>query len=327
MSSLEFDVQFFPGTFHAREAYHPIFNLPQKRLLGYTGKWAGGELTPTDSYLLFLAILHSSDLVEFRVPAFRSPQTDSIIAQNMESLVRTVIKLNTVSTPSVTFPHFVISPETRFLTNVHHWIENWKDVYADFQAGTSRDYDDRKLVHREAALQRLIKNPHKPISSYAASIADWAALAGEFPEFLTISPFSRETKIPLSEYWKSIIIKCARDESLFSIPRADLEELLTHCEDKVPAGSIFSNALFKLLRHALEKQRNFLGLGDLDLSTTNYQILSESDTTESANLKAMIDSAPSEKPRQEQYPSKIAFLKAKMRYDAATRIGNNGLGE
>ena len=47
MSGLEFDCDHFPGTFYAKELNHPIFYLPQKRLLTYTGKWAGGELTKT----------------------------------------------------------------------------------------------------------------------------------------------------------------------------------------------------------------------------------------------------------------------------------------
>ena len=319
LSGIEFDVSHFPGTFYSSELHHPIFNLPQKRLLAYTGKWAAGELTPTDSYLLFLAILNSSDHVVFRVPVYRSEQTPSIIANNMEYLVRTVIKLNTVSHPGATFPHFVITPETRYLTNVHHWIESWEESYRAFYDGKLRDYDDRKLVQRENALQRMIKNPHKPIREYASILADWAATAGAFPTFLTSSPFN-QSKIPLDQYWKSIISKCARDESLFAIPDKDLAELLEHCEDQIPVGSIYSNALFKLLRNASEKKHNFLKLDDFDLSS-GYRLLSESDTVESANLKALIDSAPSEEPRPEQYPNKFQFMRAQLRWKMAQKAG------
>lgn len=322
LSGIEFNCDHFPAYLHARESHHPIFNIPQKKLLSYVGKWAGNELTVTDSYLLFLAILNSSDLVEFRTPAVKTPFTDSIIAQNMESLVRTVIKLNTVTNPAVVFPRYIIGPETKNLQNVKYWIQNWHEAYKEFQDGYRSAHNNDKLVRRENALERLIKNPHKPIAAYASQIADWAALAGEFPNGNIPSPFT-SLQIPLSQYWKEVIIRCANETSLFSIPRTDLEDLLEHCEQNIPVGSIYSNALFKILRHALERQKNFLGLGDLDISRSTYQILSEDDSTESANIKAMVDSAPEHEPKPEEYPTRFAYLKAKLRWDMARKIAKN----
>lgn len=321
ISGIEFNCDYFPGTFFSRETYHPIFHLPQKRLLSYTHKWASGELTRTDSYLLFLAILNSSEQVEFRVPVFRNESTDSIVAINMEPLVRTIIKINTVTTPAVVFPRFVISPDTRYLQNVQHWIECWKDGYQQFLDGYKSAHESRKLINREAALQRMIKNPHKTVSEYAGQIAEWSAIAGDFPTFLTKSPFN-SLQIPLSEYWKAIILKAARDEYLHSIPARDLQELLDHCEDKIPVGSIYSHALFKLLRHAQERQKNFLGLGDIDVRST-YSMLGESQDAESANMRALIDSAPEEQPRPEQYPTRFAYIRAKLRWDMAKKYGSD----
>jgi hypothetical protein len=327
-SSLEFNTEFFPGTFYTKEICHPIFYLPQKKLLSYTAKWAGGELTSTDSYLLFLAILKSSDRVEFRTPVFRTPFTDSIIAQNMEFLVRTVIKLNTVVNPSVVFPSFAITPDTKYLSNIKYWIESWHQSYEEFRSGKIKDYDNRALAHREAALQRMIKNPHKPISSYATQIADWACIAGSFPTGLVPSPFTKNAEISIDLYWKQLIIKCAKDEAIFSVSnlyrkeiQRDLEDLISHCETNIPIGSgIYSHALFKILRHGLEKQRNFLELGDFDIAETTYQFLESSDSTESANIKAMIDSAPQELPSPKSYPNKISYLRAKNRWDMAQKF-------
>jgi hypothetical protein len=322
LSGLEFTCEHFPGTFYSKETYHPIFHIEQKKLLVYLKKWAGNELTPTDSYLLFLALLKSSDLVEFRVPVFRTEKTDSIIYNNMEYLARTVIKLNTVSNPGVIFPHYVITPDTRFLTNIHHWIENWEKEYEDFLNGKRKDIQDRKLVQREAALARLIKNPHKAVSAYATEIAAWASVAGSFPVFTINSPFKDQGKVELKDYWKEIIVRCCRNELLFSIPKKDLDELLEHCEDHVPVGSIYSNALFKVLRTAHEKHKNFLSLGEYDIKST-YSLLSQEDTAEAANIKSMIDQAPEEEPRMEQYPTKFKYLQAKLRWDMAKRYGRN----
>lgn len=323
ISGVEFSCDYFPGTFYSREVAHPVFSIPQKKLLAYTRKWAMQELTPTDSYLLFLAVLRSSELIDVRLPFVRTENTESIIALNMERLMTTVIKLNTVSEPESVFPHFVINQDTRDLCNIDSWIDAWNDAYNDFKSGYISAHDSNKLIVRENALQRMIKNPHKKAREYASQIADWAAVAGKFPEFLMISPVSK-LNISLDDYWKSIIVKAAKNEFLYSIPEKDLNELLEHCEENIPIGSIFSNALFKILRSAKEKQDNFLGLGDVDLSRTTYTILSENDSPEAAQLKAAIDSAPTEEPTREQYPTKFQYLRAKMRWDAAKNLAKEG---
>lgn len=318
-SSIEFTCDHFPGTFYSRETYHPIFNLPQKKLLAYTGKWAAGELTTTDSYLLFLALLNSSELVEFRVPVFRFDDTDSIVAKNMESLIKALARLNTVSSPSLVFPRYAITPDTRFLTNVKYWIENWHREYHEFVDNYQSAHESNKLLTRERALERMIKNPHKKDSEYAHQIAEWACIAGKFPSFLIDSPWTKE-KLPLAEYWKQIIIRCTRSEYVYAIPLKDIKELLEHCEENVEPGSIFSYKLFQVLRKAVERQNNFLGLGDMDITKSTYQILEQSDSVEDGNLKAIIDSAPEEEPKPEQYPSKFKFMQAKLRWEMAKKF-------
>lgn len=321
-SSIEFSCEHFPGRFYSRDTYHPIFSLPQKKLLGYLGKWAGGQLTQTDSYLLFLALLKSSDLVDFRVPAVHTPFTDSIIATNMEYLAKTVSKLDAITAPSVNFPHYVISPETKTLSNVHYWIENWEESYNDFTSGKRREYDDRQVARREFALERLIKNPHKPISAYSKQLAEWASIAGSFPTSLTPSPFSG-LQVSISDLWKQIIEKCAHETQLYSIPKKDLIELQEHCEEFIPVGSIHSHALFKIISNAIKRQSSFLNLGDIDITKTTYQILSDTDTVESANIKAMLDSSPESAPKESDYPTKIAFLRAQMRWNLSRKLGKN----
>lgn len=324
-SSVEFTCEHFPGTFYAKEAYHPIFLLPQRKLLPYIGKWAAGELTPTDSYLLFLALLRSSELVDFRVPVFRNEHTDALVANNMEYLIRTILTLNTVTNPGVHFPQFVITADTRFLQNVQHWIAAWNKIYHEMKDGHKTAHDWQKLNRRDMALQRMIKSPHRKVESYSSELAMWAEAAAEFPTFQTSSPWTKGT-VAINEYWKEIIRRCTKNEQLFSIQRKDLQELLEHCEEHIQFGSIQSNLLFKVLRAALEKQKNFLGLGDMDIKSS-FAILDSSDDVESAQIKTMIQVAPVEEPRPEQYPTKLAYLRAKMRFDMATKYKKEQEGE
>jgi len=238
----------------------------------------------------------------------------------MESLTKTLLRLNTVINPSQVFPRYVISPETKTLQNIQYWIQNWKDAYKDHLDGYVSANESQKLISREAALERLIKSSYKDVSTYSIQLSDWASVAGSFPTFSLINPFTGHTDT-CANYWKSLIIRATKEESIFSIRRRDLEELLEHCEEHIPYGSIFSDKLFKVLRHSLERQKNFLGLGDLDISKSTYTILGASDTVEDANLKGMIDSAPESEPRPEQYPTKFLYMKARLRYQLAQKAG------
>lgn len=325
ISGLSFTVEYFPGVLDSKSSpiTHPVFNIPQKKLLGYLSKWASGDLNSTDSYLLFLALLNSSDLVEFRVPVKRVPETDSWVSQNMENLSKIVYKLTSVSNPGVSFPSYSVSPDTCTLSNIQYWIENWEESFSSYLSGYRNEEISRSLRSKEAVLERLIKNPHKPISEYSSQLAIWAEKAGSFPTYNTISPFST-LPVTMADYWKTIIQKVSKNDTIYQVPRIDLEDLIEHCEQNIPIGSgIYSHALFTLLRKALDKHKAFLGFGDQDLITTSYQLISDSSSTEAANLKGLIDLAPDHPPLRSEYPTDFAFFRAKMRYTAAQKAQKN----
>lgn len=321
-SGLEFQVEHFPFSLSSPSCHHPIFDIPQKKLLSLLGKWAAGEFTQTDSYLYCLALLNSSELIHWYTPAKRTPFTPSIVAQNIEALSRAVIKLNTVTEPEKVFPSFAVTQETSSLVNLPEWIKDWESAYQDFKDGYKSAHDSRKLLAREAALARLIKSSHAPVHKISQQIADWAAEAADFPRFSIPSPFHKDRFLSLREYWITLIIKCCKKENIFSLNRKDLEELLSHCEEHIPLGSIYSQHLFSVLRNTISRSRDFLGLDSLG----SYTLLEDSakQDVESANLLALVNAAPSEEPKREDYPSDFKFLQAKLRWDLAKKAGKAG---
>lgn len=314
-SSLYYQCEHFPIALTQEESHHPIFDVPLKRLWKFFPKWQAGELSQVDSYLLFLALLKSTDLVQFRTAAAYTENTAAIVAQNMEELVSVLGKVVAIRAPRFVLPRFVISHDTKTLTNVRHWIQLWNNTYHDFRNGV-REQDTRsKLQRREAALERLIRNPAIRPERYAHLLAQWAVLAADFPEF---SVTVRGSTMPCSEYWQEIITKCYNSTDIIQIPEQDLVELLTHCEDNIELGSIFSYQLFTALREGLDTLRAFFGNG-----TTSFLILSPGDSApddvERSNLQLLINSAPTELPKRINYPSEFAYLKAKMKYELALK--------
>jgi hypothetical protein len=298
-SGITFKCDHFPVFNSQSESHHPIFDVPLKKLWRYFSKWQAGELTKTDSYLLFIAYLRATEMVEFRCHIWQRPDTDRIIASNMEHLFHTIGNVITIKHPKFSLPRFVISPETRDLSNIKYWIETWDNCFEDFCNGL-KDADMRsRLQRKEAALQRLIRNPNLKPVRYAHMLASWAAEATPFPEHC-------------SDYWQEIIVNAHTDTNMMSVPQEDLAELLEYCEVNLDAGSIQAHQLFATLRDGMETLQGFFSPGN-----TTFAIMKDSDSVEQLNLKLLIDSAPMEIPKRTEYGSDFQFLKAKMKYQLA----------
>ena len=318
-SGVEFSCEHLPLSLSSREVLHPFFYIPRRRLISLTPQWIQQKLSPTESYLLYLSLLHSTDLIEWRVPAVYHAKTAQIIANNMEQLIHIIGRIDVIKHPSFVLPHFVISHDTCSLENSYHWIQVWLQNYNDWSQHIKDHSNDQEITRREHALQKLIKTSHKRIEDYPTLLAGWARKAGDFPTF---SVTIRGIKQELADYWEDIIIKCAKAETAFQVNSADLDELIGHCEDNIAEeGSIYSNALMKYLRRGKHMQESYLGFGDIDLassttsrSLTAYTILDTGTTAEKANIQNMIDSAPAGKPDKKNYPDTISYLKAQARW-------------
>lgn len=328
-SGVVFSCEHMPMSLSSREYAHPLFSIPKKRLIALAAKWASGELTHTQNYLLYLSLLDSTELIIWRTPAAYTPKTQSIVANNMESLLHIIGKIDVISHPSFALPKFAITSDTCSLENSHYWIESWVENYNDWYDGlkdsSRREQYKALLGHREESLQRLIKTAYTKPEDLANSLATWAELAGDFPEFQITHPITHN-KVRVSDYWKQIIRACAHDDAIWKYPKSDLSELIDHCEEHVIHGSIYASSLMRLLRNGLRKQEDYLGFGDVDLAgkTTSFVILNPSDSAEDANKLAAIQSAPTSEPKPHNYPNKFSYMKARANWDMAQRFAKNG---
>lgn len=320
ISGIEYSVQHFPAGLQARESYHPVFDIRFPHLSDIISKRYPDGFTPTDSYLAFLALLNSTQRIEFRVPCKPTPLAFATCLSYLERLYSIVQTIHETTHPAFSIPHFVINPDNSELQNVANIIDSWAAAYKEFRDGNKRAILHDKIATKEQLLERVIRDPSKNPANYANQIADWAALAGNFPASPTLVG---KTHIPLSDYWKQIIRACARGENLISVNDPDLYELIEYCEDKIPHGSSFAHVLMRVLRAAKERKSAFLGLGDFDIIHSTYRILEDTDSAMTANVMAMVDSAPADKPVESNYPSRLAFVKAMFKYEAAVKHRNH----
>lgn len=322
ISGIEFSCEHMPGYLDSRESYHPIFDVPQSKLFWYVKKWAAGELTETDSFLLYLSMFNSTKLIEWRVPVKRTVKTKSIVAAHMEHLTRVIGQINAISSPILKLHKIAILPDNNDLSSSHIWIQNWQDSIERFHNGYRDDIKHDRIAHMERKLDYFLRKPDVPVERYAKIIADWAADVADFPT-ATIRVNGNLTSI--SEYWKSIIIKCCKQNGIFSISEGDLSELKDHCEEAIDLhGSHFGHALMAILSHGMRILNDPFEINTLnyDIHHPGFTILPSVNTTQqTAITQSMIAAAPESKPLESEigtvYPSKIAYLRAKARWETA----------
>lgn len=309
-SGVIFQVEHMPTSLPQGSYTHPMFHVPQHKLISLAGQWAAQKLTPVESYLLYLSLLDSTGLVQWRTQASYHPGMDAIVQSNMESLLSIISKINIIHHPSFTLPSFSINQSTCSLQNSYHWIQAWIENYHDWYEGQRESRIREALSDREQALQRLIKSS-VPTEAYAKVLATWAATAGSFPTYDITHPISHQP-IPLSDYWKQLIQTVANEDKLWRHPRADIVELIEHCEENIMHGNIYAHTLMKYLRKGLAAYDDYLGFSDIP---TSFTVMPPSGaSTYQINKSALINTAPETEPKKHQYPNTSAWLKAYTRW-------------
>lgn len=310
---------------HSREIDHPIFKSSYANLISCYDAYEAGNLTNEQSYLLYLAFLNSTGLIEWRTGAIQTMHTQSIIAQTLPALVSICDALVTSSSNvrkihSLQLPICAISPETANLSNCKYWISTWEQCFDDYDTGYDRIDANQRLIAKTESLENMLRNrQHNNNDKAAGMLAEWASLACNFAgiDCIIADGEHEDAPISLALYWKRIIRQCASKASIYDIHTADLDECLDHCEDALAEHDSFAaDTLITTLRTALKQKAQFYSEGDIDITEagTLYKILSPSDSVEDAAKQVLIDTAPLVAPVLRDYPSKYQYLKALTKY-------------
>jgi hypothetical protein len=106
--------------------------------------------------------------------------------------------------------------------------------------------------------------------------------------------------------------------NIYSAKTVDLEELVEHMTEHLEHGSIYATATLKHCRMLLEKNKTGLNFGlgiDVDHPFTIIE-----DSLEAHNKRLTAASAPAEEPLLHNYPTKLAFLRAKAAWNVAQSL-------
>jgi len=315
ISGIRFDCSFIEEVSipHTAGYFHPIFALPYVSLHHLYSKYCKGRLTPNDSYLLFMAFLHSSEQITWNSPATLNPNdasTKSLVANNLGQLIRVLEKTHCISHPSFTQPSFRVTYENADLREITNWIKAWEDNIEDFQSGRIDKRTYEALIKVENKLTYLILSGESP-EKFSHVIASWADQAAEFP------PVSREL-------WMKTIRSCFNITKMFNTPLALLKEIKEYCECNIEVGSIHFHTLSHVLKEGIHRHIDYLGGSSL---ARGYTLLSSAGRSEeikgAAEIATIAARAPETAPREKDYSTSLEFLKAKLAYRVASLAAKN----
>lgn len=289
---------------------HPLMNVDLITLLARARDWAEGKLTNTEHRVLFIALLKSTELVEFHRAAIPS---DAVIAKNMEALIRTMAwkgKLGEL----LPLPKYAVTNDTYRLVNIHQWIRRCNEAKNDWENKDAVWERREELRLREERLIKLIRTPTKQLSFYQGMLGRWILEASNAPK-------------AMHEYWLQLLrLKEYRD--IWAASRTDIEELLEHMEDNLPAGSIIADVAFKHVRKLREINVGGVEFGigmDDENASLDYAAMRNNpfiliEEIEEHNTFVAASLASKEEPKLEEFESKGLYLKAVARWRMAQRL-------
>jgi len=325
-SGLVFNIQYFPFTFDGStinsgiRLHHPVFDLEYRDLVSepLMSRYLDRRFNNTDLKLYFLALLHSSNLINWNHPATPSTAT---IESNMMNLLNILDWMHAHQYPVLNYPRIAISEDTADCKCACQWIKAWESVKEEFETGSKTLNKMQALIRKESTLERLIRTKQEDPANYAGLLADWALLSGEAPET------TRDYKgnlIEAAPYWKSLIVTCGKsDNHVWRLNLEDLEDLLAWLESNIDAGSIYGHAVLSLVRLGIDKHKNYLGftlLGSSRDEVGNIHYETDPTSSEAALDKILAADAPETEPLPANYPDKVSYIQARIRWNKKIQL-------
>lgn len=298
--------------------FHPIFAATANDRQALYSRHCKGMLSPTDSYLLFLSILHASGNVEWHSHVKLNPlaqDTIILVETNIAKLIHAIEQSAAILHPQFYQPSFRVTDHNCDLSSISAYIEELESNVSDFRYGYASQKEADALQVLENRLTALVLEGTHP-DKCATIIAEWAGKVGNFPE-------------DKADTYMRTIKACFSPAKMFNTPVSLLHEIKAYCELHIAADSIHFHALTEVLEKGIANHLDYLGVG-LAGSTALETLPVEHKTTATistrlppvttknqAAIAAVIANAPKTLPQPADYDNNLSYLQAKLAYRAA----------
>lgn len=309
---------------------HPIFHLPLKALImQHLDAAVTGKLSKDETHLLGCALLDKLP-VHWRVPLHAS-RCFPYWRGNLEKLCTIVTKYSEARHKGKV-PEYIVDKHNCDLSGLNNYLDMVANALREANGGAvtgASSASHASLAGLDAGdldieVLRLIRKSMqstKMQKMLPEAMADWAATVGKFPS--TIATINATTKLPLDEYWKSLVASLFRSASPVEIlstdvTKADIEELAEHCEQHIEVGSVHSVVLFRKLREAISILDEFRP-DKIDNPADLLLADADSPAPEKAPSRELLPGEPA----RSSYATMAAYLAAKIAWnDSRKSVAN-----
>lgn len=296
---------------HTSGFIHPVFTLESKQLHKLYIRHCRGLIQPSDSYLLFMALLHSSNSIQWDYPSSLTPnslQTSVVIENNICQLVEVLDQSRRILHPHFKQPTFRVTYGNCALSQIPNWIKAWRKNITSFGEAQLDEKEYESLKRLTNKLTYLINDSSVEMYEMANTIAHWANRAAEFPKDKAM-------------LYQTTIANSFNRAKMFNTPIALLKEVKEYCQSNIDVGSIHFHSLTRTLDAGIKNHIDYLGGDSQSVGYTLLPSISAVDREviqkNESEISVLIATAPESEPLATEYSSNLAFLKAKLAYRVA----------
>lgn len=301
---------------------HPIFRAKKELILSTDMIFrfqAAKNLREKKMY--FLAVLNTTDLVDFTYPANPAPYVVEACFLDAITLAPWIDFAKAKMHPHrerIQFPRYKIDKMNSEMKNISIWISALYDIRNIFLEASRQEELKKDLTNKAADIEREFKTASAFGRAFTMPLARWALEMAE-------------VESGVFEKWRTIL--CTPLEDAWTLQKEDVEEILECLRSNLPINNDQVIAVISQCKLLLAKsQESFVSFAFVEDETPERQqphTPSSKDFTmdspaSSEPLIRLEDIGP--EPKRSQFIRHFEYLQAKARWDLLKKAAEGGLG-
>jgi hypothetical protein len=304
---------------------HPIFRL--KKSLLYTKemihRFAFAENTD-EKKLIYLAFLKSTHLVEFKHPADPSLATMEATFYRLQNTAQWLSYAEYHLARQASFPQYIVTFDTRHLENVRSWLDAVDDIKTKIYRNDLLRDKNAMLLNHEMEIKKELGDANIFNRAFTPKLARWALEVCDIT--IKHKNYAKYMKLLCTPLQEAFIYKM---EEFLEVQEI-LQLGLPNVEENPQAISVM-HQMSQLIRECRRGFTEFSMIDDSDSAEVkDFEILVDvGDDNEHRRVKInqhLVD-VPTEMPQLRDYPSKLAYLKAKAKWDISQSMKRKQIGD
>jgi len=218
---------------------HPIFKAKKSLILtkDMVFRFMDHKTSWPEKKLIFLAVLNTTELVHWQVPAKPEPYTMEFCFHEAIALASWIDYARHGIREKIQFPEYIVNMETEKMQNISTWLDSINDIKKIFIARDREDGRKREINERSQQIEVEFRTAGLIGQAFTLPLARWALELTDCPEGC-YRKWLELLQTPLEEAW--------------CLDREDLLEIQEHLQAELPVSNPQALAILVQIRKLVE---------------------------------------------------------------------------